>query len=82
MLKFEIVVIKEKQRQFNNIDFMLDNILIIMNYTNPFYSDFKFVSKINEVIVYRVMMYANPLLIVQAMYFTSKGQSVYYSTRR
>ena len=35
----------------------------------------------NEVIVYRVMMYANPLLIVQAMYFTSKGQSVYYSTR-
>ena len=35
----------------------------------------------NEVIVYRMMMYANPLLIVQAMYFTSKGQSVYYSTR-
>ena len=32
----------------------------------------------NEVIVYRVMMYANPLLIVQAMYFTSKGQSVYF----
>ena len=32
----------------------------------------------NEVRVYRVMMYANPLLIVQAMYFTSKGQSVYY----
>jgi len=30
---------------------------------------------INEVIVYRVMMYANPSLIVQAMYFTSKGQS-------
>ena len=81
MLKFEIVVIKEKQRQFNNIDFMLDNILIIMNYTNPFYSDFQFVSKINEVIVYRVMMYANPLLIEQVMYFTSKGQSVYYSTR-
>ena len=26
------------------------------------------------------MMYANPLLIVQAMYFTSKGQSVYYVT--
>jgi len=35
----------------------------------------------NEVIVYRVMMYANSLLIVQAMYSTSKGQSVYYSTR-
>ena len=35
----------------------------------------------NEVIVYRVMMYANALLIVQAMYSTSKGQSVYYSTR-
>ena len=35
----------------------------------------------NEVIVYRVMMYANPLLNVQAMYFTSKGHSVYYSTR-
>ena len=35
---------------------------------------------INEVIVYRVMMYANPLLIVQAMYFTSKGPSVYDST--
>ena len=34
-----------------------------------------------EVIVYRVMMYANPLLIVQAMYFPSKGQSVYYCTR-
>jgi len=26
-------------------------------------------------------MYANPLLIVQAMYFTSKDQSVYYSTQ-
>ena len=25
-------------------------------------------------------MYSNPLLIVQAMYCTSKGQSVYYST--
>ena len=36
----------------------------------------------NEVIVYRVMMYANPLLIVQAMYSTFKGQSVYYSTWR
>ena len=35
----------------------------------------------NEVIVYRVMMYNNPLLTVQAMYFTSKGQSVYNSTR-
>ena len=32
----------------------------------------------NEVIVYRLMMYANPLLVVQAM---SKGQSVYYSTQ-
>jgi len=27
------------------------------------------------------MMYANPLLIVQAMYSTFKGQSVYYITR-
>jgi len=27
-------------------------------------------------------MYANPLLIVQAMYSTFKGQSVYYSFRR
>ena len=35
----------------------------------------------NEVTVYRVMMYVNPLLIVQAMYLISKGQSVYYSTR-
>ena len=35
----------------------------------------------NEVIVYRVMMCTNPLLIVQATYFTSKGQSVYYITR-
>ena len=26
-------------------------------------------------------MYANPLLIVQAMYSAFKGQSVYYSTR-
>ena len=26
-------------------------------------------------------MYANTLLIVQAMYFPYKGQSVYYSTR-
>ena len=34
-----------------------------------------------EVIVFRVMMYANSLLIVQAMYFTSKDQSVYYSNR-
>ena len=25
------------------------------------------------------MMYANPLLIVQAIYSTSKGQTVYYS---
>ena len=33
----------------------------------------------NEVIVYRLMMYANPLLIVQAMYSTSKVQTVYYS---
>ena len=32
---------------------------------------------VNEVIVYRVMMYTNPLLIVQAVYFTSNGQSVY-----
>jgi len=31
--------------------------------------------------VYKVMMYANPLLVGQAMYFTSKGQSVYYSTQ-
>ena len=29
----------------------------------------------------RAMMFANPLLIVQAMYYTSKGHSVYYSTR-
>ena len=35
----------------------------------------------NEVIVYRVVMYANPLLIIQAIYFTSKSQSVYYSTQ-
>ena len=28
----------------------------------------------NEVIVYRVMMYANPLLIVQGMYFTVLGR--------
>ena len=35
----------------------------------------------NEVIVYRVMMYTNPFLIVQVMYFTSEGQSVYLSTR-
>ena len=35
----------------------------------------------NEDIVYRVMIYANPLIIVQDMYSTSKGQSVYYSTR-
>ena len=35
----------------------------------------------NEVIVYRVMKYANPLLIVQAMNFTPKDQSVYYSTQ-
>ena len=34
----------------------------------------------NEVLVYRVMMYAYPLLIVQAMYFTFKGQSVNFST--
>ena len=27
------------------------------------------------------MVYANPLLIVQAMSFASKGQSVYYSTQ-
>ena len=33
------------------------------------------------IIIYRVMMYTNPLLIVQAIYFTSKGQYVYYSTR-
>ena len=36
---------------------------------------------LNEVIVYRVLMYANPLLIIQAMYITTKGQSVYCSTR-
>ena len=30
----------------------------------------------NEVIVHRVMMYPIPLLILQAMNFTSKGQSV------
>ena len=35
--------------------------------------------QINEVIVYRTMMYANPLLIVHATY--SNDQSVYYSAR-
>ena len=35
----------------------------------------------NEVIIHSVMMYANPLLIVHAMYSPFKGQSVYYSTR-
>ena len=34
----------------------------------------------NEVVVCSVMMYANPLLIVQAIYSTFKGQSVCYST--
>ena len=32
----------------------------------------------NEVIVFRMIMYANPLLTVQAMYSTFKGQSVFY----
>ena len=36
---------------------------------------------INEVMVYRVMKYANPFLIVQAMYSTFQGQSVHCSTR-
>ena len=39
-----------------------------------------FYGRSNEVIVYRVMMYANPFLIVQAMYSTFKGQSAYYCT--
>ena len=42
---------------------------------------FNYIVSSNEVIVNRVMMYDNSLLIVQAMYFTTKGQSVYYSTR-
>ena len=36
---------------------------------------------INEVIAFRVIMYANPLLIVKAMYSTFKGQLAYYSIR-
>ena len=48
-------------------------------YLKPFYTSIKkYQSHIsNEVIVYRVMVYANPSLIVQAMHFTSKGQSLY-----
>ena len=42
---------------------------------------FNYIVSSNEVIVNRVMMYANPLLVVQAMYFTFKGQSVFYSFR-
>ena len=35
----------------------------------------------NEVMIHSLMMYANPLLIVQAMYSPFKVQSVYYNTR-
>ena len=35
----------------------------------------------DEVIEYWVIMYAYPLLIVQVMYFTSKGQFIYNSSR-
>ena len=49
-----------------------------MNFYNyVHFSNIQFWFLLNEVIVYRVVMYANPLLIVQAMYLTSKGQPVY-----